>query len=111
MAHSKNTKHAHRLDDELRISLQSTLLRNVFAELFKLRILKGIRPYTWEEILDQADENRHVQSCDLRRVEVTQGSTQDRILITFWLQTFQRTSLSQQRFHSPQTPVVVHLLA
>mmetsp|Transcript_20840 Transcript_20840/g.49407 ORF Transcript_20840/g.49407 Transcript_20840/m.49407 type:complete len:452 (-) Transcript_20840:329-1684(-) len=111
MAHAKDTQHTHDLDDELGIRLQAPLLGDVAAEFLKLGITEWVRPHSGKQIHDQAQEDGHVKSCDLRCVEIAERTTQHWILVTFGLQSLQSAGLSQERLHCSKAPIVMHLLA
>mmetsp|Transcript_33252 Transcript_33252/g.87955 ORF Transcript_33252/g.87955 Transcript_33252/m.87955 type:complete len:1619 (-) Transcript_33252:4415-9271(-) len=110
VAHAQDAEHANRLDDELRVRLQAARLRHHDADLLEVGVGERVRRDSGEQVLDQAQEDRHVQRRDLRRVEVAKSAAQDRVLVVLRLAALQAARLPEQRLHGAKTPVVVHLL-
>mmetsp|Transcript_144900 Transcript_144900/g.263450 ORF Transcript_144900/g.263450 Transcript_144900/m.263450 type:complete len:333 (-) Transcript_144900:467-1465(-) len=69
--HCQDVQQAHNFDDECRVWLKAASLCNFGHHFFKFRILEGIWPDSGKQVLNEPQEDRHIQRCDLGCVEIS----------------------------------------
>mmetsp|Transcript_90030 Transcript_90030/g.275606 ORF Transcript_90030/g.275606 Transcript_90030/m.275606 type:complete len:775 (+) Transcript_90030:3951-6275(+) len=93
--HPQNPKHADDFDDELGVRLQSAFPCGRRNNLLELGVGERVGPHAREQVLDQPEEDRHVQGRDLRRVEVPERAAQHGVLVALRLHPLQRARLPE----------------
>ena len=100
----------HDLHDEVLLRLQLQVTGGVLHRLFELLVPFPWNVQIWEEVWDEAQEDRSVIGHDLWHIEVSESAHEDLVLRPLSVASLEHPGHHQHRLDRPQAPVIVVLL-
>jgi len=110
VTHFKDFSIVDALHHEEIFCLEACLLSILLDIRLEIDISLGFSLNTWEEIVDQTEENATIIDNNLWPVKITQGSHENFVLNYIRFSSLQFTGLSKHGLNGTKTPIIVSLL-